>query len=166
MDPGIFRRNLIIGQIFTFLQKQNKTGRHWLDDFKSLSEINQCNCDLECPKTKAFRVCCNIEASNLFSPLSLFHFVTFMWYSLTVSTRRALKMRKSFFCLRSLLRRPSATLRPDSGGRPGPPDTRKTKRVLRMEEEGGKQTNKLSKDNSSSVHSWFHDFHHQVCTLV
>lgn len=64
-----------------------------------------------------------------------------MWYSLTVSTRRALKMRKSFFCLRSLLRRPSATLRPDSGGRPGPPDTRKTKRVLRMEEEGGKQTN-------------------------
>lgn len=52
-------------------------------------------------------------------------------HSLTVSTRRALKMRKSFFCLRSLLRRPSATLRPDRGGRPGPPDTRKTKRVLR-----------------------------------
>lgn len=57
-------------------------------------------------------------------------------YVLTVSTRRALKMRKSFFCLRSLLRRLSATLRPDSGGRPGPPDTKRTSRVL----EGREQT--------------------------
>lgn len=40
-------------------------------------------------------------------------------------------MRKSFFCLCSLLRSPVATLWPGSGERPGPPDTKNTKRVLR-----------------------------------